>query len=166
MNEEGVLWGGRLCTACQGNQACGKGAHVPLWLYKWREGWKVVLQSNVLWYRSLIQIICLKWFKPHFYTRENDWPQLIWEMEVCSGKVNNSWSEGHVLADSVAADVFSISVSKRETSSSCANGRDICYQCQYFVNYFTIFLVPCLFSLPRSLCFNKYFRWRDILWET
>lgn len=114
----------------------------------------------------LIQIICLKWFKPHFYTRENDWPQLIWEMEVCSGKVNKGWSEGHVLADSVAADVFSISVSKREASSSCANGKDICYQCQYFVNYFTILLAPCLFALPLSLCFNKYFRWRDILWKT
>lgn len=107
----------------------------------------------------VIQIVCLTWFKPHFYTRENDWPQFIWEMEVCSGKVNKGRSEAHVLADSVAADVFSISVSKRETSSWCANGRDICHQCQYFVNYFTILLVLCLFSLPLSLCVNKYFRY-------
>lgn len=99
----------------------------------------------------LIQIICLKWLKPHFCTRQNDWPQLIWEMEVCSGKANNGWSEGHVLADSAAADVFSISVSKRETSSSCANGRDICYQCQYFVNYFTILPVSSLYLLASAL---------------
>lgn len=114
----------------------------------------------------LIQIICLRWFKPHLYTRENDWPQLIWEMEVCSGKENSSWSEGRALDDSGAADVFSISVSERETSSSCANGRDICYQCQYFVNCFTLPLVSYLFSLPLGLRFNKYFRWRDSLWKT
>lgn len=115
------------------------------------------------WALRLIQIICLKWLKPHFYTRENDWPRLIWEMEVCSRKVNNGWSEGHVLAHSVAADVFSISVKEGNQQLMCQwKG----YVLPMSVLCKLLHYTPCLFSLPLSLCINKYFRRRDILCRT
>lgn len=90
------------------------------------------------------------WLKTRFYNRENEWPWLIWSVGICSGKANRGWPEASVPADSVAADVFPISVSKRETSSSCANERAICYECQHFVNYFTVLPVSSLYLLASA----------------
>lgn len=91
-----------------------------------------------------------RWWKTRFYHRENERPWLIWSMGICAGKVNRGWSEGGVPAGSVAADVSPVSVSKRETSSSHANERAICYECQHFVNYFTVLPVASLYLLASA----------------
>lgn len=122
-----------------------KGARIRLWLYKWRGWWKV-LQGNVLFicYRSSVLVPKVI---ENTFRQERKWMATV---NLVDGdlQVKTSWSEVVFL---LTVWLLSISVSKRETSSSYANERAICYECQHFVNYFTILPVSSLYLFTSAL---------------